>query len=431
MRTLIPLAAAVTLAAAGCHLVFPFDVPDAGSSPSDTSSDTATSDAGSDGTPRNDGPQIKPDARADRDGGADLAPVKDIAPVTDLPPPLDQQLSPDASVLGKVSTIAGLSNTTFCTAGNSSSAATWRFMQPYDLVVQGKNIWVVDRDCNRVLLIYNESTIVVVAGTVASGYKDGNAFTAMFKYPTGVAVDAAGTTIYVADRGNRRIRKIFGGQVSTVAGTGSIGYKDGLAISAEFRGPSALALRGNKLYVADDLDCRVRVVDLSLDKVSTLAGSGCGSPSFQDGKALSARFSWPSGLAVDAAGTSVYVSDGSSNNRIRRVYQGKVSTVAGSGITGFANGAPLQAQFNAQAGIAIDGANKIYVADRNNFRIRLVAAQVTTLAGTGVQGQVDGPRLSAARFSRPLGVALDKPSAPTVVYVADAEGKTIRKVELK
>jgi NHL repeat len=105
--------------------------------------------------------------------------------------------------------------------------------------------------------------------------------------------------------------------------------------------------------------------------------------------------------------------------------------VAGSGNKGFADGAPLQAQFDAQAGIAIDGAGKIYVADRNNFRIRLIAAQVTTLAGTGVQGQLDGPRLSTAKFSRPLGVALDKPSAPTVVYVADAEGKTIRKVELK
>ncbi len=232
---------------------------------------------------------------ADREGGADLAPVPD------LPPPPDQKISP---VQGKVSTIAGLSNTTFCTAGNSSLAATWRFMWPSDLAVQGKYLWVVDRDCNRVMLI-DGNTIAVIAGTVAAGYKDGNAFTAMFKNPTGIAVNDAGTTIYVADRGNCRIRKIVGGQVSTVAGTGAIGYKDGPAASAKFRGPSALALRGDKLYVADDLDCRVRVVDLFLDNVSTLAGSGCGSPSFQDGKALSARFSWVSGLAVDAAGTSV------------------------------------------------------------------------------------------------------------------------------
>ena len=156
--------------------------------------------------------------------------------------------------------------------------------------------------------------------------------------------------------------------------------------------------------------------------VSTIAGSMAG---FAEGTGAAAQFDMPVAVAVDAQGV-LYVSD-YNNNRIRRITPaGVVSTLAGSGTMGFADGPGNTAQFNGPSGLALDAQGTLYVADVGNNRIRKIssAGTVTTLAGSGAAGFADGMG-SAATFNAPNSVPVD---AQGNVYVADTENHRIRKV---
>ncbi len=158
--------------------------------------------------------------------------------------------------------------------------------------------------------------------------------------------------------------------------------------------------------------------------ISVLAGDGVGGST--EGPAAQARFADPYGLAVDAHGV-VYIADAGDNNRIRRVHpDGRVDTLAGQG-EGWRDGAALQAQFNTPSGIALDAGGNVYVADTGNHVIRRIAVDgtVSTLAGDGQRGFVDGPA-AQARFDGPMGVAVD---AGGRVYVADTYNDRIRVIE--
>jgi len=266
-------------------------------------------------------------------------------------------------------------------------------------------------------------TVSTLAGSVF-GFFDSAGVSAQFKYPTGVAVDSAGT-VYVADQSNHRIRMIQpDGAVSTLAGSGTAGFADGVGTAAQFSLPFGVAVdSAGTVYVADTYNHRIRKI-LPDGTVSTLSGSG--TPGFADGVGTAAQFYYPTGVAVDSAGT-VYVAD-LSNNRIRKVKpDGTVSTLAGSGAAGFADGAGLTAQFNKPTGVAVDSAGTVYVADSNNNRIRKVRpdGMVSTLAGSGTQGFLDAVGV-AAKFAHPNGVAVDSTGT---VYVADKFNKRIRKVQ--
>ena len=276
-------------------------------------------------------------------------------------------------------------------------------------------------------------TITHLAG--ATGFpavgssSDGTGSAARFNGPAGVAADGSGN-VYVADLYNHTVRKITpSGVVSTIAGlAGAAGSADGTGTSARFYYPSSVAVDGSgNIYVADFFNNTVRRINPS-GVVSTLAGLA-GSPGSADGTGSSARFYGPWGVAVDGSG-SVYVAD-QANDTIRKVTPaGVVSTIAGlAGNRGGTDGTGSAARFWGPTGLALDGSGNVYVGDQGNNAIRKVtpAGVVSTLAGLlGFfnHGSADGTG-SAARFYFPSGVAVDGSGN---VYVADKMNNTLRKV---
>lgn len=241
-----------------------------------------------------------------------------------------------------------------------------------DNIAIGKdgNIYVADADNFRIRKVAPDGVITTVAGSGIRGYRDGDLKTAMFAYPTGIAVDKDGN-VYVADRGSHTIRKIVNGSyVATLAGNGYPAYADGNGVKTHFREPVSVAVdQAGIVYVADSGNNAIRKITPDGD-VSTLAG-GSG-PGYRDGKGREARFSWPTGIAVDGVG-NIYICD-SQNNRVRRITpEGVVSTVAGSSVPGFADGSGYQAQFRFPTGIEVDRMGNIYVADSGNNRIRKIS----------------------------------------------------------
>ena len=213
---------------------------------------------------------------------------------------------------------------------------------------------------------------------------------------------------------------------------GGSGYSDGIESAARFSLPSGIAVdSAGNVYVADYENSTIRKITPG-GVVSTLAGLA-GFAGSADGTGSAAQFSHPSGVAVDSAG-NVYVAD-TGNHTIRKVTPaGVVTTLAGNAFIisdgfprgGYADGTGSAARFNYPTGVAVDSAGNLYVADGNNT-IRKVtpAGVVTTLAGlAGGVGSEDGTGIGA-RFNLPHGVAADSTSN---VYVADTENHIIRKV---
>lgn len=271
---------------------------------------------------------------------------------------------------------------------------------------------------------YQISTIVsILAGGVTRGAVNGTGNAASFNYPTGIAVDTAGNA-YVADYGNNLIRKITkAGTVTTFAGTGTAGSVNGLETSASFYFPFGVGLdvSGN-VYVADYLNNSIRKINTA-GVVTTLAGSG--SSGSADGTGASASFRGPSAVAADAVG-NVYVAD-LHNHMIRKITAaGVVTTFAGNGSPGSTNGTGTAASFNYPSGVAVDAAGNVYVADSGNNLIRKIdaAGMVSTFAGNGTAGSANGTGTSAS-FNDPTSVALD---AAGNVYVADYLNNSIRKI---
>jgi serine/threonine-protein kinase len=227
-------------------------------------------------------------------------------------------------------------------------------------------------------MIDPSGNVTTLAGNGTYGFADGTggpAGTAEFAVPWGLAVDGDGNVI-VADYGNSRIRVIDPwGNVSTLAGNGKFGFADGTGGAdggAEFAGPQSLALDCfGDVYVADTFNNRVRMVDPS-GQVSTVAGNG--TEGFADGAGGPdgvAEFDNPCAVAADGNG-DVFVSD-YGNDRIRRIDPwGRVSTLAGSGVDGFADGACATAQFHHQEGLTLGERGTLYVADWGNNRVRAI-----------------------------------------------------------
>jgi RHS repeat-associated protein len=325
------------------------------------------------------------------------------------------------SVSGQTSTLAGGSiGYTDGTGGNA------RLNSPVGMVCDpAGNIYVTDADNHCIRKITPAGVVTTYAGIGGTnGAANGPAATATFYNPEGICMDAAGN-LYVADYHNHLIRKITAnGIVSTLAGNGTQGYNDGNAATAEFNGPMGVAVDGSgNVYVGDCGNNMIRKISPS-GIVSTVAGNL--NSGYADGTGSAVSFNGPKGLIFDRSGNLI-VCD-AYNSLIRSITPaGTVSTIAGTPqAAGYANGTGTAAKFNNPSAIAMDNAGNFYVADFYNNCVRMIspAMVVTTLSGTTGSGSGNGAG-SAATFNHPYGVALDGSGN---LYVSDFNNNSIRKV---
>lgn len=325
----------------------------------------------------------------------------------------------DIAALGQTITFAG----TGYAGSSNGTGTTASFNQPLGMTVDAQgNLYVAEAGSHEIRKVTPSGVVTTLAGSGSAGYADGTGSSAMFNHPVGLAVDAAGN-IYVADEDNNMIRKVTpAGVVTTVAGTGGTGSANGAGSSATFYYPCGVAVDGSgNLYVADYNNNQIRKISGGV--VSTLAGSG--SAGSTDGTGMSATFNHPFGVAVDGSG-NVYVTD-RIGQKIRKITQaGVVTTLAGNGSTGATDGTGTGATFNSPTSLTLDRDGNVYVTDETNQKIREVTPSgvVTTLAGTGNQGSSDGAGISAA-FYNPFAIAAN----PTgYIYVGDQGTNLVRKV---
>lgn len=306
----------------------------------------------------------------------------------------------------------------------NGTLAAARFGGPKGIAVAPDGtIYVVDTPFHHIRKITTGGTVSIFAGTLGIGYAEGAGTTAAkFRYPAGVAVASDGT-LYVADVENFRIRKITtSGVASTYAGDGYPGSADGASSSAEFFYAQGVAVAPDgTVYVADTDNHTIRKI--SGGNVTTLAGVAQ-SPGNADGTGAAASFYKPQGITVGSDGT-IYVAD-TDNNRIRKITPaGVVTTLAGQTMSGMTDGNGTSAQFNRPSGIAVDTNGTVYVVDQMNNRIRKItpSGDVTTLAGS-TSGANNGTG-TAAQFNEPWGIAI---TSDGTLYVSDMLNSRIRKL---
>lgn len=288
-----------------------------------------------------------------------------------------------------------------------------------------QDLIVVDRSNNKIRKIAN-GQVTTIAGTGALGSVNGVATSSTFRYPDGAVVASDGT-IYISDQSNHKIRKFTtDGMVSNFVGTNTAGYVDGNGTNARFNYPAAMAIdTQDNLYVADWGNHCIRKITPTGD-VTTYAGIG-GVSGDLDGNTTIAKFNGPTGLCLDNFG-NVYVAD-YSNHKIRKIdVLGNVITFVGTGIAGNVDGNASNATLNLPAVVAFDGIENFYVTDSGNRKVRKIDAQgnVTTFAGTGVGGAVDGVA-SVASFRALTGIIAKN---ETEFYVTDYNNHKIRKIKI-
>lgn len=330
-----------------------------------------------------------------------------------------------------ITMIAGSATAT--SLGDGGPATRARLSHPEQLAVDASgNVYIADTRNARVRKVSPEGTITTIAGSGKMGpLGDGGPARAAGLYPSGVAVDGKGN-VYITDNAHERVRKVTpDGTITTIAGTGRVGPvkgDGGPATSATLWNPHALAIDGQgNLFIAGTSNQRVRKVGPD-GTITTIAGTGRQGFSGDRGPATSARLHDPYGVAVDGHG-NVYIAD-RDNHRVRRVSPGgRITTIAGTGSAGYSgDGGPASAaRLHDPRGVAVDAHGNLYIADSQNFRIRMVSGgTITTVAGTGTSGSSgDGGPPSSAQLVYPTGVAVDGKGN---LYIGDAW--CLRKVSL-
>jgi hypothetical protein len=392
--------------------------------------DTLPTDAAPTEPPATDAtPTPTPDVGASPTDGATATPAPEAA----TPTPTPTGAAPTPTPVPSATATPALTLATWVGSGapglvNATGKAA-RFNLPYGVATDAAgNAYVADALNHCIRKVTSAGVVTTLAGTGQQGHVDGPAGAARFNSPLDVAVHPDGT-LYVADTLNHCIRKITpGGVVSTLAGHPAIAYDaQGYPVLSY---PAGLVVTaGGTVYVADPGVQAIRAISPT-GLVSNLAGQYWNAEGgLVDGTGNAAFFQEPMDVALDRQGNLI-VAD-TSNHRLRRVTPaGVVTTIAGSGALsvwggGFADGPAGSAQFKRPYGVAVDTAGAIYVADKDNQRVRRLAnGTVTTVAGTGTAGLGEGYG-PLARLNEPVGLAVDPQGR---LVVADTANHVLRRL---
>ncbi len=345
---------------------------------------------------------------------------------------------PDQLQPGEITTFAGGG----AAARDGSVGSRALTSSPSGLALDNQgNLYISERLGNRIRFL--DAVTGVVGSAAGSGLTEPfadntTAVEATFSGPADVAVDTSGN-IFVADTANHRVRRVDADtrMVTTVAGTGQPGFGlDGNpAVNEPLNSPRGVAVDASgTVYIADTGNHRIRRVGRS-GIITTLAGNGQPGSSGDNGAAPLARLNAPEGVAVDANG-DVFIAD-TGNNRIRRVDpQGFIHAFAGTGQAAFTGdgGAPEAAAFNRPEAVAIDSTGGVHIADTGNNRIRAVLATragnrvVSTVAGGACCPQGDRIPATASMLFGPSGVAVDTGGN---IWISDTNNQRVRRVEAR
>ena len=338
---------------------------------------------------------------------------------------------------GQLTTVAG--NGTEGFSGDGGPATNAALSGPQGVYIDSAgNIFIADSLNDRIREVDAATGIIhTVAGNGNFGFSGdgGPATSAELHSPSGVFGDSAGN-IFIADSGNERIREVVAatGIIHTVAGNGNFGFSGdgGPAPDAELVTPSGVFvdISGN-IFIADTGNARIREVVAATGIIQTVAGNGTNGGGGDGGPATSAQLNGPFDVAVDGSG-NVFIAD-SGNQRIREVVAstGTIQTVAGNGAQGFSGdgGPATSASLRNPFGLSVDGSGNIFIADRDNNRIRKVVAatgNIQTVAGNGTFGYSgDGGPATSATINVPSDVYADSAGN---LFVADSFNNRIRKV---